>query len=452
MCGIITNRQMVLKKASLGKNYYSTVYLNELRSLITSNILRRTEIRMKILYYGTVCDEKLYNQILELSTEPYMVAQYSFETALLSEIVEKKTNIECQYIPITPTFPAYKKVFFFRRAKYNADNILVKYIPAINLPVIKFISIFISTLLISIKWSVKNHHESNRLILSSINYLPVSCANHIVARIFAQKNVCIFTDTTEFRNIPERIKSYGFLKRNLWPFYSKIVHWTENEYDGYILFSKYMNEIINQKKRPYVVAEGMFNEKDIDLNSKPERKNSILFAGSLFKQYGVLQVISAFSLIPKLDYELWIVGSGELNDEIKDKIGRNENIKFFGFLPRNDVFQLEKSASLLINIRDPQERFTRYSFPSKLFEYLASGTPVLTSRLLGIPDEYHDYLFFTETIDPEKIGIDIMKILNLSQKTRDEIGTNNRHFILSEKNASRQTEIILNFLNELLLQ
>lgn len=404
---------------------------------------------MEILYYGTVCDEKLYNQILKISSNPYMVAQYSFETALLSEIIKNKLNIYCQYIPQAPRFPIFKKIFFFRETRNGINNIILKYIPTINFPILKFLSIFVSTLIISTKWCVKNYKEENKLLLSSINYLPVSFANHIVARVFSIKNVCIFTDTMEFRNLPERINSYSFLKRILWPYYRKIVCWTENEYKGYILFSKYMNEIVNLKKRPFIVVEGIFNEKDLTFFDVTDRKKAILFAGSLFKQYGVLKIIEAFNLMPKLGYELWIAGSGELNNEIIEKMRINENIKYFGFLPRNKVFQLEQSASLLINIRDAKESFTRYSFPSKLLEYLASGTPVLTSRLSGIPNEYYEYLFFTESINPKEIKNDIMRILNLSQERRNEIGIVNRQFILSQKNVSNQTRIILEFLNEL---
>lgn len=404
---------------------------------------------MKILYYGTVCDENLYNKILKIDSNPYMVAQYSFETAFLSEVFRSKIYVDCQYIPQCSRFPIFEKLFFLRETKNSVSNITIKYIPSINLPILRLISIFVSTLFISMKWVLKNRKDENCIFLSSINYLPVSLANHIVAKVFSVKNVCFFTDTTEFGNLPERVKSYKSLKRFLWPFYRKIVHWTENEYKGYVLFSKYMNEIVNLKKRSFIVVEGIFNDDNLTYLDVIDRKKSILFAGSLFKQYGVLEIIEAFNLMPKCDYELWIAGSGELNNEIIASAKLNEKIKYFGFLSRNEVFQLEQTSTLLINIRDAKDKFTRYSFPSKLLEYLVSGTPILTSKLSGIPTEYNDYMFFTESNNPLEIKNDIMKILNLSKTEHDEIGTAGKQFILNRKNAVNQTKIILKYLEEL---
>lgn len=58
-------------------------------------------------------------------------------------------------------------------------------------------------------------------------------------------------------------------------------------------------------------------------------------------------------------------------------------------------------ATLLVNSRFTIEEFTKYSFPSKNMEYMASGTPLLTTKLPGMPQEYYPYVFLfdEETID-----------------------------------------------------
>ena len=38
-----------------------------------------------------------------------------------------------------------------------------------------------------------------------------------------------------------------------------------------------------------------------------------------------------------------------------------------------------------VNPRQNNEEFTKYSFPSKTMEYLASGVPVVAYKLDGIP-------------------------------------------------------------------
>ena len=52
----------------------------------------------------------------------------------------------------------------------------------------------------------------------------------------------------------------------------------------------------------------------------------------------------------------------------------------------------ELKATLLVNPRPTTEEFTIYSFPSKNMEYMASGTPLLTTKLPGMPEEYHQYV------------------------------------------------------------
>ena len=62
-------------------------------------------------------------------------------------------------------------------------------------------------------------------------------------------------------------------------------------------------------------------------------------------------------------------------------------IEFLGMLPRTDVLELQSKATILVNPRQPVGDFTKYSFPSKTIEYMASGTPLLMYKLPGIPEE-----------------------------------------------------------------
>ena len=48
--------------------------------------------------------------------------------------------------------------------------------------------------------------------------------------------------------------------------------------------------------------------------------------------------------------------------------------------------------------------FTKYSFPSKNMEYLASGTAVLTTRLPGMPAEYYEHVLTIDRDGPEAVA------------------------------------------------
>ena len=103
-----------------------------------------------------------------------------------------------------------------------------------------------------------------------------------------------------------------------------------------------------------------------------------------------------------MDIELWITGGGNTEGYIKACAKKDNRIKFYGFLPsRQDVLQKQAEASLLVNMRLPSEPASGYCFPSKLFEYMATGTPVLSFDIAGIPREYlqHLYVVKQETVD-----------------------------------------------------
>ena len=108
----------------------------------------------------------------------------------------------------------------------------------------------------------------------------------------------------------------------------------------------------------------------------------------------------------------------------------------------------EQKASLLVNVRDPNEAFTSYSFPSKTIEYMLSGTPLLTTRLPGIPKEYDKYLILIEDNLPQTIASGIETAFRMSSEARQSLGNAAACFIAEEKNSDKQAEKILRFISE----
>ena len=112
------------------------------------------------------------------------------------------------------------------------------------------------------------------------------------------------------------------------------------------------------------------------------------------------------------------------------------------------IIQLEKEAKLLVNPRPTNEEYTKYSFPSKIMEYMASGTPVLTTRLLGMPKEYYDYIYCFEDEKVDGIEKKLIEILSKEQKELTKMGNKAKEFVLMKKNNKVQAEKIINFLGE----
>ena len=99
--------------------------------------------------------------------------------------------------------------------------------------------------------------------------------------------------------------------------------------------------------------------------------------------------------------------------------------------------QEERKATLLINPRPTNEEYTKYSFPSKTLEYMASGTPVLMTRLPGMPKDYEEYVYLFDEETVEGFANTLGEVLQ-SKSELQEKGKRAREFILTTRNNRGQ--------------
>ena len=124
------------------------------------------------------------------------------------------------------------------------------------------------------------------------------------------------------------------------------------------------------------------------------------------------------------------------------------NIRYGGVLLNHQVVEKEMEATLLVNPRPTVEEFVQYSFPSKNMEYMASGTPLLTTRLPGMPAEYYPYVYLLEEESPQGIADALRQILSHSEEDLHRKGTAARDFILGTRNNVAQGQKILTMLEQ----
>ena len=101
-----------------------------------------------------------------------------------------------------------------------------------------------------------------------------------------------------------------------------------------------------------------------------------------------------------------------------------------------------------MNPRSNEGEYTKYSFPSKTMDYLASGIPVVMYKLDGIPEEYDPYLYYIKGNSSEDIKNALVSILEKSWEERVEIGAAGREFVLNNKNAKHQAKKILDMMQK----
>ena len=124
------------------------------------------------------------------------------------------------------------------------------------------------------------------------------------------------------------------------------------------------------------------------------------------------------------------------------------NLEYRGVAPNEEIVAEELKATLLVNPRPTTEEFTIYSFPSKNMEYMASGTPLLTTKLPGMPVEYHQYVYLFEEESIQGYADALKKVLSEPNDNLHAKGVQAKNFVLQNKNYVTQAQRVLGLLKD----
>lgn len=277
----------------------------------------------------------------------------------------------------------------------------------------------------------------------SMRSAPMATACRIKERIPKAKIYLIVTDLPQYMDLGQsRIKAA--LKKIDWLIIKKM----QQKFDGFILYAEKMAEYLDIPDNKWIMMEGSYDISE-QVITVSEKKKAVMYSGKLDEQYGIKMLLDAFMKIPNADIELWLTGRGNAECYINECAQKDSRVKYFGFLPnRQDVLKKQAEASLLINMRLPSEPASQYCFPSKLFEYMVTGTPVLSFDIAGIPREYLKYLFIVEEETIEALSKAIYNAINLDEKSLKDRGNVAHEFILKEKNTKKQCSKIWGFVTD----
>ena len=208
-----------------------------------------------------------------------------------------------------------------------------------------------------------------------------------------------------------------------------------------------MNERIQAAENDYVVMEGIAPEPFED-NTKKFADKTMLYTGGLAETYGVVELCEAFHRTADPGYRLILCGSGQAEEKVKHYAKMDRRISYLGLIERLEARKLQRQASVLVNPRRDEGAFTAYSFPSKILEYMSSGTPVMMRKLKGIPAEYMNYCYPIGSDGIEGFSAAIDSVLSKSQDELTAFGAAAQQFVTREKSAQRQGEKLLRLLED----
>ena len=393
---------------------------------------------MKILYISALASEARVNDEFRRTGKNPGFAVQKFSRLLVKGMIANGADV----LTLSKHINGGSNKRFMSSINETEESIKYKYIPFVNLPIIKSVCIFFYSLFYTTFWSFGTRHE--KAIVCDVLSISTSIGALIAAKMSRVTSVAVVTDV--FSLMARKNSRYQSFKVRL---ASKMNALYSRSFDKYILLTEQMNELVNPNGRPHMVMEALCDSSIIKKTCKQVVKahpRIVLYAGGIHEIYGLKMLAEGFIKADVSDSVLVYYGSGPYVEEYKRLCEKHTNLEYRGVVPNDEVVEAELGASLLVNPRFSTEEFTKFSFPSKNMEYMASGTPLLTTNLPGMPDEYHPFVFLFEEETLEGYADAIQRVLSFSESELNHLGQKARQFVLTNKNNIVQAERVLKFL------
>ena len=365
--------------------------------------------------------QHLLDEVLSKNKANYVVAPQKFHHNLVTGFVLNGHNlVSLSYLPDCIDYlPSYKE-----------DDVEYQFCPYTNKPGIKHLQIA-SGIYKRIKRLKRQGFCPDVLICDILNVSVCIGALYAGKRLHI-KTAGIVTDILGVSDHEEK----GLLQRIA----AKISNSYISAFDYYIILTEQMNDVVNPHNRPYIVMEGLCDAKRLTA-SQEGKIRKIFYAGGRPSKDGVDLLIAAFKRLTDKNLQLNIYGNMP-NVTIGPDPDDNRII-YHGLVDNKNIVAEECSSHLLVNPRPTGEEYTKYSFPSKVMEYMATGVPMVTTRLAGIPEEYYDYVFTFDNCDVDTYHQTLQKILSKPEAELVQKGKVAQDFVLSKKNNIAQTARIV---------
>jgi glycosyltransferase involved in cell wall biosynthesis len=325
----------------------------------------------------------------------------------LQQTAHMEESADISYLIPVPIFTWLKQVVLGRKY-YDKKNYCLFpffYIPGVGRslhPLFMLLSIIVSVK--PLFWFAKHKY-----VLASWAY-PEGVTAAILKRIFSfQLTIdCLGSDVNVHSLCPKRRKqlSFAFNRATTVATKSKAL-------------AKRVLEIA-PKANVQTIYNGVNFEK-FSVAEKPSRKLlKLLFIGNLIKTKGVFELLMAAKTLSdeKVDFELSIIGSGPEANNLTSYIVENylsTSVKIIGGVPHEQLDQwFAKSHALIL----PSYR---EGVPNVIMEALSTGTPVVATKVGGIPEVIKNEIngILLEDYQPDTIYQGIRSLMNEAWSSED---------------------------------
>ena len=388
----------------------------------------------KVLFISNFASKRIVESLREVDGSNPGYAIQKFSRLLVKGFMNNGASTDVLSV-ISVSSSGNKKKLWAERSEIE-DDIHFLYLPFINMPIIRQICLTINSFIKTLIWGIKDR-TNKRLVCDAL--CRSGCIGSLLAsKVIGLKSVGIMTDMPGM--VTKGVKNKG-LKKIIANINLGYLKW----FSSMVFMTQQSNDLLNTHNKPYIIMEGSV---DAELKNRVIDKGNvetrnIVYAGALHKRHGLDLLVQAFTRLEGEDLRLVLYGDGAFTKELEKYIKKDNRIVYKGVVENSVIVKAEAEACLLVNPRPSKQEFTLHSFPSKNHEYMVSGTPVATTKLPGISEEYYPYLYFLEDESVEGYYESLKAILNKPSKELKEMGERAKQFVLEKKNNLVQAKRLL---------
>ena len=257
-----------------------------------------------------------------------------------------------------------------------------------------------------------------------------------------------FTEVPELANRPQVQKTWKLIEQFILP---NLRHmWTVNESIAKLYRDEYKIEVGVVRNVP--ISSGQLKVKTRQELNLPSDKKILLFQGAGINiDRGGEEGLQAMQYLD--DCMLLFIGGGDVIDILKDsakKLNVDSRVRFIPKLPFEELRAYTAVADIGLTLDKDTNINYRYSLPNKLFDYIHSGLPVLSSDLVELRKiiEYYNIGMITESHDPAKIAARIREML--SDEKRFDTWKENLKLAAAELCWEKEQEKLLQIFRDVL--
>lgn len=211
------------------------------------------------------------------------------------------------------------------------------------------------------------------IVANDLDTLP---ACHFASRLKRKKLVIDLHEL--FTEVPEVVN-----RKRVQAVWAKIEDYFLSRNKSIITVCKSIADYYSNKyKRPIAVVRNIPVKKDVyQTANKSDDQFVILYQGAVNMGRGIETMVEMIQHLPQ-KFSLWIIGSGDMSQNIKDQIstlGLNNRIKMFGRKEPSELKKITPQAHLGLSLEENLGLNYYYALPNKLFDYLHADVPMLVS-------------------------------------------------------------------------